>query len=67
MRVTAREIQVIKLIAKGHTDEQIGMILNISCTTAQTHRKRILLKLGVNNSAAMVSKAYELKILAIKI
>lgn len=50
----AREIDVIRLISTGMTDKEIGEKLKVSIHTAKTHRKRILKKLGLRNTAALV-------------
>jgi DNA-binding CsgD family transcriptional regulator len=57
--LTGHEMDIIKLIAQGMTDMQIGQKLNISVHTSKTHRKRIICKLGFSNTAAMVKFAVE--------
>lgn len=49
-----REQQVIKLIAEGYTNGKIAEKLFLSPHTVNTHRKNIMQKLGVNNTAAIV-------------
>jgi len=49
-----REIQIIKLIASGLTNTQIADELFLSNHTINTHRKNILAKLGVKNTAGIV-------------
>lgn len=49
-----REIQIIKLIASGLTNTQIAEELFLSNHTINTHRKNILAKLGVKNTAGIV-------------
>jgi DNA-binding NarL/FixJ family response regulator len=49
-----RELEIIKLIAEGYTNAQISVVLYISNHTVNTHRKNIMKKLGVNNTAAIV-------------
>lgn len=52
--LTERENEIIKLIAEGFTNEQIAEMLFISKHTVNTHRKNILAKLGVKNTAGIV-------------
>ena len=44
-----RERQVLRLIAEGHTDAEIGCALNISVFTVQNHVKSNLRKLEARN------------------
>lgn len=55
--LSEREIEIITLIAEGHTNGQIGDILHLSTHTIATHRKNIMAKLGVKNTAAVVMYA----------
>ena len=52
-----RELQIISLIAEGYTNAQIAAVLYISKHTVNTHRKNIMKKLGVNNTAGIVMYA----------
>ena len=52
-----RELQIIGLIAEGYTNAQIAAVLYISNHTVNTHRKNIMKKLGVNNTAGIVMYA----------
>lgn len=60
--LTKREIEIIKLIVKGFTDKEIGIELNISYYTADTHRKNIINKLQVKNTACLAYTAGKLGI-----
>src|SRR5271155_4435001 len=55
--LTTREIEVLKLVAAGHTNKQIAFLLSISDDTAKGHVKNILYKLDVNDrtQAAMLA------------
>lgn len=57
--LTAREKEVLHLIAKGKTDKEISTALFISIQTAKKHRNNLLLKTGVNNTAELVALAVE--------
>ncbi|MEX2484601.1 MAG: response regulator transcription factor [Brumimicrobium sp.] len=51
--LTSREIEIVKLIAKGLTSKDIGTSLNVSNRTIDTHRHNILKKLNIPNSAQL--------------
>lgn len=51
--LTNREIEIVKLIAKGFTSRDIGDQLNVSNRTVDTHRHNILKKLNIPNSAQL--------------
>jgi DNA-binding NarL/FixJ family response regulator len=57
IHLSARETEVLQLIAEGMTNTQVADKLFLSAHTVTTHRKNILSKLGVNNTAAMVMYA----------
>lgn len=52
--VTEREIDIIRGIAEGLSNKLIADKLNLSTHTVNTHRKNIMHKLGVNNTAGVV-------------
>lgn len=52
-----RELEIIALIAEGHTNGQVADKLFLSTHTVNTHRKNIMGKLGVNNTAGIVMYA----------
>jgi DNA-binding NarL/FixJ family response regulator len=47
--LTARELEVVKLIAEGHTSEEIASELVLSKKTVERHRANVLGKLGMRN------------------
>lgn len=55
--LTERETEIIKLIAEGLTNIQIADSLFLSTHTINTHRKNIMSKLGVRNTAGIVMYA----------
>jgi non-specific serine/threonine protein kinase len=55
--LTARELEILKLIAVGKSDREIGDELFISTRTAQTHVSHILGKLGVSSRSAATNMA----------
>lgn len=52
--ISDREQEIITLIAEGYTNAKIAEKLFLSPHTVNTHRKNIMQKLGVNNTAAIV-------------
>jgi DNA-binding NarL/FixJ family response regulator len=53
-RLTARQREIIALIAAGATDKEVGSALGIRTATAQKHVANLLRRLGVPNRAAAV-------------
>lgn len=58
--LTNRELEVVKLVAKGLTSSVIAEKLFVSPRTVDTHRANLMKKLKVKNSAQLVSKIQEL-------
>jgi len=52
--ISERESEIITLIAEGQTNQQIAETLFLSNHTINTHRKNIMAKLGVKNTAGIV-------------
>lgn len=61
--VTEREIDIIRGIAEGLSNKLIADKLNLSTHTVNTHRKNIMAKLGVNNTAGVVMFAVKNQLL----
>ncbi len=56
-RLTAREREVLKLIAEGHTSREVANILFISLKTVQGHRAKIMEKLSIHNRTELIKYA----------
>jgi len=57
--LTDRETEILKLVANGFSNKEIGEKLFISHKTVDAHRTNLMKKLGVNNVAALVRLAFQ--------
>ncbi|MDG2450176.1 MAG: helix-turn-helix transcriptional regulator [Saprospiraceae bacterium] len=64
--VSNREKEVLNLIAYEYTSYEIAEMLFISKHTADSHRKNLLIKLDAKNTAGLVRKAFEQKLLILE-
>ena len=56
-RLTPRERQVLQLVVEGNTTKEIAKILGVSVKTSESHRSRVMQKLGIRTAAALVRYA----------
>jgi DNA-binding NarL/FixJ family response regulator len=61
--LTAREQNVVQLIAEGHTNRSAGAVLNLSVKTVETHRASAMRKLNVSSAAELVRYAVRAKMI----
>ncbi len=61
-RLTDREREVLQLIAEGKTNKEVAHSLSVSVNTVETHRKHIMEKLDLHNTAELVRFAIRTKI-----
>jgi two-component system response regulator NreC len=57
-QLTPREIQVLRLVAMGHTNAEIAAMLHLSLRTVESHRSSTNTKLGVKTRAELVRYAH---------
>jgi DNA-binding NarL/FixJ family response regulator len=62
--LTARERQVIQLIAEGKSTKELADLLSISVSTAKAHRDRIMKKLDIHHTAGLVRYAIRNRIIS---
>ena len=56
--LTEREVEVIRLCAKGLSAKEIGEMLHIGKRTVETHKERIFLKLGLKSTKELINYAF---------
>ncbi len=57
--LTKRELEVIGLVAKEYTNQEIADMLNVSHRTVDTHKRNLLKKLKVKNVVGLVKYAFK--------
>jgi two-component system, NarL family, response regulator NreC len=57
--LTHREVDVLRLLAKGNTNRQIAELLNLSTRTVESHRANLMGKLGLASRVELVTYAEE--------
>jgi len=65
--LSEREHDVLRLLALGHTNHEVAAALFISVRTAETHRARIVEKLGVKTRAQLVRYAIDAGVLDLEV
>jgi DNA-binding NarL/FixJ family response regulator len=63
IKLTNREVEIIKLIAEGLTSQEMADKLFISPRTVETHRANLMKKVGVKNAIELVKKAQQLDLI----
>ena len=64
-RLTARQLEVLRLIANGSSAKDVASVLKISVRTAEAHRANILTSLGMHSTAELVQYAIRLGIISV--
>lgn len=60
LHITSREMEVLREVAKGRSDEEIATDLFISIWTVRVHESHLRRKLGVHNRRSLVCEAERL-------
>jgi len=61
--LTARQREVLQLLAEGRSNKEIGAILGVTAKTAETHRTQIMAKLNLHSMSALVRYAIRNRII----
>lgn len=61
--LSQRELQVVRLLAQGHSNQQVGDLMGISVKTVESYRARIVKKLGLKTRPEIVRYAVEHRLL----
>ncbi len=56
-KLTAREREVLQLLAEGHSTREIADVINVSSKTVDTHRRNIMIKLDIQSIAELTKYA----------
>jgi DNA-binding NarL/FixJ family response regulator len=59
VKLSKRELEVIEFVAKGFSNKQIAEVMFLSVHTVLTHRKNLMNKLGLRNTAGLVVYAVQ--------
>ena len=62
--LTPRELEVLKLVAAGHTNQEIADLLVLSIKTVQAHRANVMDKLGLHDITHLVRFAIRYGLIA---
>jgi DNA-binding NarL/FixJ family response regulator len=54
---TPREIEIVRLLGKGKTNKEVAALLGIAVKTVETHRSKVMLKLGLHSIADLIHYA----------
>jgi len=63
VRLTPRESEVLRMLARGRTYVQVADALGVSLNTVASHVKNLYRKLGVRSARAAVWRGFELRLL----
>ncbi|MBL8942468.1 MAG: response regulator transcription factor [Myxococcales bacterium] len=63
--ITARQMGVLELIARGHSTREIAERLELSVKTVESHRAQLLLRLGVRGVAGLVRHAIRIGLVGV--
>lgn len=58
--ISKRELQILKLVSFEYCSKEIAQLLYISKSTVTTHRKNLMAKLKVKNTAGLIRRGFEL-------
>lgn len=59
LHITPRQREILKMVAMGHTNREIGTALDISVRTVEVHRFNLMRRLNVRNVAQLLRQALQ--------
>jgi two-component system response regulator NreC len=65
-RLTPRELEIIRLLAEGKSNKELSTQLGITVRTVETHRSKIMLKLGLHSLAELIHYAMRNEIISVR-
>jgi DNA-binding NarL/FixJ family response regulator len=65
-RTTPRELEILRLLAEGKVNKEVAALLGITVRTVETHRAKIMLKLGLHSLAELIHYALHNEIISAK-
>lgn len=63
-RLTAREREVLQMVAEGRSNREMAALLNISIKTIETHRANLMDKLDIHSTAELTQYAIQKKVIS---
>lgn len=63
--LTAREREVLRLLAEGNTAKKIAILLELSPKTVESHKFNLMRKLNVHNTAQLITIALQERIISV--
>ena len=63
LHITPRQREILRLVALGHTNREIGATLDISVRTVEVHRFNLMRRLNVRNVAQLLRQALQQNLL----
>jgi two-component system response regulator NreC len=65
-RATPRELEIICLLSEGKSNKEVATLLGITVRTVETHRAKIMLKLGLHSLAELIHYALRNELIPVK-
>lgn len=63
LEISKRELEILKLMAKGHSNQEIAQEIFVSLSTVKTHNQNLFFKLDVKRRTQAIEKAKQLRII----
>ena len=60
--LTSRQLEILRLLAEGHTMKEVGQMLNITTRTTESHKYEIMRNLGVKTTAELIRYAIRINL-----